>query len=321
MISTMSIFGPRHKYHLPAEVLCNVISHVVPQGGICISNDSEMHTDFATLDALCKTSRTFRDEVLHRTTGQPLQIYISNGKESRCDFGTKPLLETQLGKVFALPPWTFEQIDVIFAPDLYGRHCSRDGSHDEALTDEVLTIRLKSAMLCIKRQSDALAGEFFKFACRVFPSPNFTFQFDGSRGFDQAASGRNLPLWDMKTVKAVLDGWRWRVKPCKTLTQNNPEWDTRCCVKFPEKVLTGIIRDESYGSLWIRDEDGPLNTFDLIRRTWKLDWYDFWWRENLFSESNPYVKGEHNVRFILTIEEDLEADDGTYSYRAERVVT
>ena len=318
----MGIFGPfsHHNCHLPTEIISEIISYSVPRNGLCISNDPDLNADFATINALCKTSCMVRSKVLDRVFKAPLQIYITNSRECRCMFDTKPFLQTRLGKAFALPLYKWENINVTFAPELRASACGHRTGHflsDEFLDADRALLKLRADLRCICRQSEAFAAAFIKYlnTMRYNSSPRVTFNWDANKGVNDATVSRSIPLWESRSLSVPLQGWSWLV------------WrsDVQAQINLPAKLLTGIISTSRWvhpsSYIWLDRWPFPRTELELVSRSWRLHWKELFEDWSLFSENQPYSKSEPNVRFIITITSGTHDFGTRYRYVAQPLVT
>ncbi|OAP65585.1 hypothetical protein AYL99_01557 [Fonsecaea erecta] len=195
---------------LPNEILEQVISNFVPRGkGLCVSNDPDYHSDFATIGSLLRVSHAISNEILRRIFCRPLQVYILSGINCRCLFRPKPLLQTHLGKVFALPLKRFPEVVVTFAPQLLKPACgfSRQTPWPvSSLSGERGREKFQLEMLCVAHQSHPLAEEMMRHPdVRAQDAPLFRFGFDASKGVAEVNRLRETPLWEVSGHAVAAD--------------------------------------------------------------------------------------------------------------------
>ncbi|ETI24881.1 hypothetical protein G647_04251 [Cladophialophora carrionii CBS 160.54] len=325
----MSQSQPKHHLYPPPEIIDGINSYFVPRQGLCISNDPDIHADFATISALARTSRSVRSQVLHNAYNRPLRIVITSGRDCRCrceDHRSGNIVHPLLGKALALSVLRFRKIQVSFAPDLHAKPCEyvyqRIWRQQEPPLDKHST-EMAANMYCIEGQSKALTRGFQKilspFTSRHTPS--FTFEWDGSRGVAEANRQRDLPLWNFRDLHAAMTRWRWVKHDCFVDHQ----------ISLPEQVATGCLDASTWEALrssdsWRYCEDSlkacppvPRSPSELLGQSWQFCPDDFWSDASWFMQNRRYHRRlGFCMRFVVTMEQ-YDGPEGGWMYHAKGI--
>lgn len=331
---SVSIPQPYHDLDLPLDIIHEILSHLLPCQGLCISNDPDLDSDRAMISALSRTSCAVRDLVLRHIFSRPLHITMTNANACYDQALCPSDLNPRLARALALPLHKFPKIKIIFAPELDSESCQYGDSCQKwlcklppaiAMDKQLVAIRAK--LDCINRQSDKLGLQFkicFGRLPKSAPRPHFTFSWDGSRGVEKANKTRKTPLWEFPTLWEGLIEWEWIPGRKRPRGSEHPDMKFHVCL--PEEVATGLMCEAPW-EVWGYPRPSlqkPHNAMQLWQQTWPLCWVDLW--EGPFGDAwfmQYYrIRGLHH-RFVVTfsrVEKSRDNDSG-YVYTARRVDT
>jgi len=221
------------KLRLLPEIISHVISFVIPNDGLTISNEPDRNSDFDTIISLLKTSIKIKDETLRQIYRQPLYLVITSGQDCTCRRipGWSPdphIFEFPLLRAITLPLGNWPILHIHFAP---GSRCSRISRLSYPSHRQV-----HAAYCCIRSQSETLATWLRKYAVDANVTTlktAFTFAEVWVDSTDNTQQRQFLySLW---TVVDFMSPWKWTAATPEALTDQ---------IKFPHMLFTGYSRDD-----------------------------------------------------------------------------
>lgn len=243
---------------LPEELLFKIIDLFVPRSGISISNDPDYDVYLLTIRSLLQTCYRIKREILSRTFGNPLHIYITNGKRCRCNTldntkTYKNIFRAPLGKALRLPLAKWREIAVHIMPTIHQDPRKACPLEMRALLQQPRKdldpeIReMKHGLNCVVRQSKALgtimAGRAYVRKNRK--NINWKFVFDETRDFAKCSASREIPLWTRNWIFHPLGPWSWTSytegRQRRRLRGRGEEWPTSLPpIHVPPRIGVGV---------------------------------------------------------------------------------
>ncbi|KAK5456980.1 hypothetical protein LTS15_004760 [Exophiala xenobiotica] len=236
-----STYPPPNKQRLLPEIISHIISFVIPNGGLTISNDPNRNSDFDTIISLLKTSIKIKDETLRQIYRQPLHIYITSGQDCTCRrlLGWSPdphIFGFPLLRATSLPLGNWPILNIHFEPDAKSRR-------SYLLSPGLLKLRsgelplweVQNVCSCVCEQSKLL-GERLKNAEVESTTLKTVFTFGEVWVASTDNSQQRQALYNIWAVFYLLRPWRWTAAASpKALTDQ---------ISFPTMLFTGRYRDD-----------------------------------------------------------------------------
>ncbi|KAJ9497339.1 hypothetical protein H2202_007143 [Exophiala xenobiotica] len=230
---------PPNKQRLLPEIIPHIISFVIPNCGLTISNDSNRNSDFDTIISLLKTSIKIKNENLRQIYRQPLHLVITSGQDCTCRSlleSSRDTFEFPLRRATSLPLGNWPVLNIHFAPDPKSS-CFYSQAYSRRVPDYGRpTWQVDAAYTCVGSQSEILATWLREYAVDESSTTLKTAFTFAEVWVDSTDITQQLQLlYNVWTLFDFMSPWTWTAATPEALTDQ---------IKFPHMLFSGYSRDD-----------------------------------------------------------------------------
>jgi len=223
-----STHPPPSKLRRLPEIISHIISFVIPNSGLTISNDPDCNSHFDTIISLLKTSIKTKNETLRQIYRQPLHICITS--ESTSWF--RNVSQSLLGRAASLPLSNWPVLNIPFTP-VPGSPCLHTAPWDFiSVAREDHLFQMEAVYNCVVLLSEMLARhlkqQYAAHESNATLKIAFTFAEVWVDRMDN--SQQQQGFFNIGTVFDLMRPWGWTAATTEALTGQ---------ISFPPMMFTG----------------------------------------------------------------------------------
>jgi hypothetical protein len=233
-----STHPPPNKQRLLPEIISHIISFVIPNGGLTISNDLDRNSDFDTIMSLLKTSIKIKNETLRQIYRQSLHLVILMTSRKQCPSRrceTGGCGQGPLFRAARLPLSNWPVVNIHFAP-VPGSSSYHGPPSVKPLSLSNSTYQVDLACSRVKYQSAILAGWLKQYAVHEKTTLKTAFTF--AEVWMDSTDNTQQPqfLYNVWTIVDFMSPWKWTAATPEAFNDQ---------IKFPHMLFTGYLRHDN----------------------------------------------------------------------------